>query len=107
MTKLAEDGPSEHEVEEAKRYIIGSYPLRFDTSPKIASELLGLAVNGFEPEFLAERNRLFAAVTLADVRRVAERPVRRSAPAGPGGRPAGRSGLATGHYRFAPPAMTG
>jgi zinc protease len=73
MAKLANEGPSEHEVEEAKRYIIGSYPLRFDTSPKIASELLGLATNGFEPEFLSERNRLFDAVTLADVRRVAER----------------------------------
>jgi zinc protease len=73
MAKLAEEGPSEHEVEEAKRYIIGSYPLRFDTSPKIAAELLGLAVYGFEPEFLAERNRLFAEVTLADVRRVAQR----------------------------------
>lgn len=73
MAKLADEGPSEHEVAEAKRYIIGSYPLRFDTSPKIASELLGLAVNGFEPEFLSERNSLFAAVTLADVKRVAER----------------------------------
>jgi zinc protease len=73
MAKLANEGPSEHEVAEAKRYIIGSYPLRFDTSPKIASELLGLATNGFEPEFLSERNRLFDAVTLADVKRVAER----------------------------------
>ncbi|WP_439497119.1 M16 family metallopeptidase [Bosea sp. (in: a-proteobacteria)] len=73
MAKLANEGPSEHEVEEAKRYIIGSYPLRFDTSPKIAAELLGLAINGFEPDFLAERNRLFAAVTLADVKRVAKR----------------------------------
>jgi zinc protease len=73
MAKLADEGPSEHEVGEAKRYIIGSYPLRFDTSPKIASELLGLAINGFEPEFLTERNRLFAAVTLADVKRVAGR----------------------------------
>ena len=73
MAKLANEGPSEHEVAEAKRYIIGSYPLRFDTSPKIASELLGLAVSGFEPEFLSERNSLFAAVTLADVKRVAER----------------------------------
>lgn len=73
MQKLASEGPSEHEVEEAKRYIIGSYPLRFDTSPKIAAELLGLAINGFGPEFLAERNRLFAAVSLDDVKRVARR----------------------------------
>lgn len=73
IAKLVNEGPSEHEVEEAKRYLIGSYPLRFDTSPKIAAELLGLAVNGFEPEFLGERNRLFAEVTLADIRRVAAR----------------------------------
>lgn len=73
MRKLAEDGATDHEVEEAKRYIIGSYPLRFDTSPKIAGELLGLAIAGFTPDFLAERNRLFAAVTPADVHRVARR----------------------------------
>ncbi len=73
MAKLASEGPTEHEVAEAKRYIVGSYPLRFDTSPKIAGELLGLATTGFEPEFLAQRNRLFAEVTLADVKRVAQR----------------------------------
>lgn len=73
MAKLAGEGPSEHEVEEAKRYIIGSYPLRFDTSPKIAAELLGLAVNGAGPDYLAERNRRFAEIGLADVRRAAGR----------------------------------
>lgn len=73
MAKLASDGPTEHEVEEAKRYIIGSYPLRFDTSPKIAGELLSLALRGDTPDFLASRNQRFAAVTLADVRRAAAR----------------------------------
>ncbi|MBD3846661.1 insulinase family protein [Bosea sp. SSUT16] len=73
MLKLATEGPTEHEVEEAKRYIIGSYPLRFDTSPKIAGELLNLALRGDTPEFLATRNERFAAVTLADVKRVAQR----------------------------------
>lgn len=73
MAKLAADGPTEHEVEEAKRYIIGSYPLRFDTSPKIAGELLSLALKGDSPDFLSQRNKLFAAVTLGDVKRVARR----------------------------------
>ncbi|MCO5092298.1 pitrilysin family protein [Bosea sp. (in: a-proteobacteria)] len=73
MGKLAEDGPTEHEVEEAKRYIVGSYPLRFDTSPKIAGELLHLALRGDGPDFLARRNGLFATVTLDDVKRVARR----------------------------------
>ena len=73
MLKLAEEGPTEHEVEEAKRYIVGSYPLRFDTSPKIAGELLALALRGDTADFLARRNGLFAAVTLADVKRIAQR----------------------------------
>jgi zinc protease len=73
IAKLVNDGPTGHEVEEAKRYLIGSYSLRFDTSPKIAGELLGLSIRGEEPSFIAERNQRFAAVTLADVRRVAQR----------------------------------
>jgi len=73
MLKLAHHGPTEHEVEEAKRYIIGSYPLRFDTSPKIAGELLALALRGDTPDFLARRNGLFAEVTLDDVKRAAQR----------------------------------
>ncbi len=73
MAKLAADGPTEHEVEEAKRYIIGSYPLRFDTSPKIAGELLSLALKGDSPDFITQRNKRFAAVTLDDVRRVGQR----------------------------------
>jgi len=73
IAKLVSEGPSEHEVEEAKRYLIGSYSLRFDTSPKIAGELLGLAIRGEQPEFVETRNQRFAAVTLADVRRVAGR----------------------------------
>ena len=73
IAKLVSEGPSEHEVEEAKRYLIGSYSLRFDTSPKIAGELLGLAIRGEQPDFVETRNQRFAAVTLADVRRVAQR----------------------------------
>lgn len=73
MQKLAADGPTEHEVEEARRYIVGSYPLRFDTSPKIAGELLHLALRGDTPDYLGRRNELFAAVTLADVKSAAQR----------------------------------
>ncbi|MGL5362670.1 MAG: M16 family metallopeptidase [Bosea sp. (in: a-proteobacteria)] len=73
MAKLAEEGPGEDEISEAKRYLIGSYPLRFDTSPKIAGELMGLATNDLPPEFVGERNSLFAAVTRDEAHRVAQR----------------------------------
>ena len=37
IRSLAEPGPTEEELDKAKKYLIGSYALRFDTSTKIAS----------------------------------------------------------------------
>ncbi len=73
IKSLAEAGPSEEELEKAKKYLIGSYALRFDTSTKIASQLLHLQTDGYGVEYLDERNRLFAAVTMDDAKRAAKR----------------------------------
>jgi zinc protease len=73
IRKLAEDGPGEDELDKAKKYLIGSYALRFDTSTKIAGNLVHLQVDGYPVEFLDERNGRIAAVTLEDARRVARR----------------------------------
>jgi len=56
-----------------KKYLIGSYPLRFDTSSKIAGQLVHIQLDGFGPEWLIERNGLIAAVTIDDAKRVARR----------------------------------
>jgi zinc protease len=73
ILSLAEAGPSEEELEKAKKYLIGSYALRFDTSTKIASQLLHLQTEGFDVDYLDERNRLIAAVTMDDAKRAARR----------------------------------
>ncbi len=73
ILSLADAGPSEEELEKAKKYLIGSYALRFDTSTKIASQLLHLQTDGFGVEYLDERNRLIAAVTMDDAKRAAKR----------------------------------
>jgi zinc protease len=70
---LSAKGPTEDELDKAKKYLIGSYALRFDTSTKIASQLVNLQLDGFAPAYLDERNARIEAVTLADARRVAER----------------------------------
>lgn len=70
---LANDGPTEDELDKARKYLIGSYALRFDTSTKIASQLVNLQLDGFEPSYLDERNGRIAAVTLDDARRAAKR----------------------------------
>ncbi|MFZ1963149.1 MAG: pitrilysin family protein [Roseiarcus sp.] len=70
---MAHDGLAEGELEKGKKYLIGSYPLRFDTSAKIAGQLVQIQLEGHAPTWLVERNARIAAVTMADARRVAER----------------------------------
>lgn len=70
---LAAHGPSEEELEKAKKYLIGSHALHFDTSTKIAGQLLHVQLDGYEPAQLDLRNRQIAAVTLPDVRRACAR----------------------------------
>ena len=60
----------------AKRYLTGSYLLDFDTNAKVANSLLGIWLDGEGPDYLLARNRKIGAVTLQDVRRVAEHVLR-------------------------------
>jgi zinc protease len=70
---MARGGLTEDELEKGKKYLVGSYPLRFDTSAKIAGQLVHIQLEGHGPTWLVERNVKVAAVTMADARRAAER----------------------------------
>jgi zinc protease len=73
MKKMAENGPTQQDLDAAKSYLTGSYALRFDTNSKIAAQLLGLMQEGFGPDYVENRNKMINAVTLADAKRVAAR----------------------------------
>jgi zinc protease len=73
IAKLAADGPTAEELDKAKKYLTGSYVLRFDTSTKICDHLVHLQTEGYPVEYLDERNGLIEAVTLDDAKRVAAR----------------------------------
>jgi zinc protease len=70
---VALKGLSEEELEKGKTYLIGSYPLRFDTSVKIASQLVHIQLEGRSPEWLVDRNLEIAAVTRESLKRAANR----------------------------------
>jgi zinc protease len=70
---LAGDGPSEEELDKAKKFLTGSYALRFDTSTKIAGQLVRLQLDGQDPSYLDARNEKIVAVTLDDAKRAAKR----------------------------------
>ncbi|MGE0052626.1 MAG: M16 family metallopeptidase [Hyphomicrobium sp.] len=73
LTKMAENGPTADDLAAAKSFLIGSYPLRFDTDAKIAAQLLGLMEEGFGPDYVENRNKLIDGVTMEDAKRVAKR----------------------------------
>ncbi len=73
IRKLSADGIPEEELDKAKKYLIGSYALRFDTSRKIAGQLVSLQMDGYGVDRLDTRNESIAAVTVEDAARTAKR----------------------------------
>ena len=71
--KMAQEGPSAEELENAKTYLTGSFPLRFSNSPRIAGMLVGMQQEDLGIDYLDKRNALIEAVTLEDAKRVAAR----------------------------------
>ena len=71
--KMAETGVSEEELQAAKTYLTGAYPLRFDGNAPIANILVGMQRMGLSPDYVESRNDRMNAVTLDDINRVAKR----------------------------------
>lgn len=73
LRRMATEGPTPEELEYAKSYLVGSYPLRFDTNAKIANQLLGIMQDDLGIDYVEKRNALIQEVTLEDVKRAAAR----------------------------------
>ena len=63
----------QEELTRAKSFLKGAYALRFDTSSKIAGQLVAIQMDDLGIDYIKTRNSLVEAVTLADVKRVAKR----------------------------------
>jgi zinc protease len=73
LKRLAEQGPTAEELENAKSYLTGAYALRFESSSSIANQLLWIQIEDLGIDYVNRRNKLVEAVTLEDIRRVAKR----------------------------------
>ena len=69
--RVAEEGVTAEELEQAKKYMTGAYPLRFDGNGTIARILVGMQHDGFPIDYPAGRNDRINAVTLEEINRVA------------------------------------
>jgi zinc protease len=73
IKRMAEGGVTDAELAAAKRFLTGSYALRFDTSGKIAAQLVSLQLDDLGIDYVEKRNALIEAVTREDIARVAKR----------------------------------
>lgn len=69
--KMAEQGVTEAELNSAKTYLTGAYPLRFDGNARIAGMLVGMQAQDLPIDYINTRNDKVNAVTLEDTKRVA------------------------------------
>ncbi len=69
--RMRDEGPTQQELDDAKTYLIGSYPLRMTSTGSLARVLTAIQMEGFPIDYMANRDSYIEAVTLEDVKRVA------------------------------------
>ena len=70
---LADRGVTADELQDAKTFLTGAYPLRFDGNSRIARILVGMQTQGLPMDYIHTRNAKVNAVTMEDIRRVSAR----------------------------------
>ena len=73
VRRMAEQGPTEQELDEAKSYLKGSQMLALDTSSKLAAALLQYQIDRLGIDYIERRNAIVDAVTAEDARQAAQR----------------------------------
>lgn len=71
--RMRDEGPSAEELDNAKTYLTGSFPLQLSSTGAIAGILVAMQLDDLGIDYLDRRNAYIEAVTLEDVKRVAGR----------------------------------
>jgi zinc protease len=71
--RMKDEGPTQKELDDAKTYLTGSFPLNLDSTGRIAGTLVLIQRDKLGIDYLDQRNALINKVTLADAKRVAMR----------------------------------
>ena len=73
MAEFSRSGPTQQELDDAKTYLTGSFPLAFASNGGTASQLGTFMRQNLDIGYVARRNAMIQAVTLADVKRVSKK----------------------------------
>ena len=67
LKRMEDNGMSQKELDDAKTFLTGSFPLRFSSSGRIAAMMTGIQLDRLGIDYWDRRNGLIRAVTLAEV----------------------------------------
>jgi zinc protease len=70
VKKLADGGPSDAELDKARNYLKGQFPLGLQSPDELAGEIANVEFFGLPADFIAEYPGRIGAVTMDDVKRV-------------------------------------
>ncbi|MGN6287268.1 MAG: M16 family metallopeptidase [Afipia sp.] len=73
LKRMAEQGPTQQELDSAKSYLKGAQMLSLDSSTKIAGALVQYQLDNLGIDYIQRRPAIIDAVTLDDAKRVAKR----------------------------------
>jgi zinc protease len=73
VRRMAQDGPTQQELDEAKSYLKGSRMLSLDTSAKLASAMLQYQLDHLSIDYLERRNAFVDAVTIDEAKQAARK----------------------------------
>jgi zinc protease len=73
LKRMADEGPTQDELDGAKSYLKGSQMLALDSSTKYAGALVQYQIDKLGIDYLERRSAIIDAVTLDDAKRVAKR----------------------------------
>ncbi len=73
IRKIRENGVTEKELASAKTYLNGSFPLRLSSNSNIANIMVSMQLHDLPIDYLQNRPKLINAVTLEDIKRVANK----------------------------------
>lgn len=73
VRRIREEPVSESELSDAKNYLTGSFPLRFDTTRRVASLLAQIEYFNLGLDYPERYGEFIKAVTVAEVQRVAQK----------------------------------
>jgi len=71
--RMASEGPTQQELDDAKTYLLGYYPRNFTNTMDTAQLLRGLQTEDLGIDYVTRRQKEIAAVTIDDAKRAAKR----------------------------------